>query len=154
MALAQCMAVAVAWRPTGAKVPAAGSPTTLDGSRQKAPEACSLPGGLVQRVSSMSSGGRHTQEPLQGAPSTSLPPGETPENILKKSPAHHHCFQIGYETEQKQKRLPSKRALSWLPGYDTGSPQVLSGVGSGHATRRCREIPASRRPWRHSPENA
>lgn len=46
----------------------------------------------------------------------SLPLGDRPEKILKKSPAHCQCFQIGYELEQKQKRLPSKWALSRLPG--------------------------------------
>lgn len=71
MALAQCVAAAVAWRLTGAEVPAAGSPVTGQ-LRAKGACGCLLLGGSVQRVSSMCDGGHHAWEPVQDASLTSL----------------------------------------------------------------------------------
>lgn len=78
-------ATAGAWGPPGAAVPAAGS-----AQPSKAP------------------GGSAPPQPL-------APFGDRPENILKESPAHCHCSQIGYKTMEAKAIPPG--GLSRVPGH-------------------------------------
>lgn len=129
MALAQCVAMAVA-RPGSHSGPQCQQPLALHGSGQSARRAaCSPPG-----VGGSGAEVGHVGEGLapEAAPGNrrgrlpSLPLGDRPENILKKSPLHAHCFQAGFKTELIKSGSQSRRALSQLPGH-SGAPLAPRG---------------------------
>lgn len=140
--------VAGAWGPPGAGVAAADSCAALDGSGQR-------PRGALGRSASACSTATKPSSSRHLLLNLSLLLGDRPENILKESPAHCHCSQIGYKTERKQKRiLPSGSRgcqATWVtagavwPGRWARAPSV-QGMGP-------RGLPAGRWPWGHGPED-